>query len=238
MMNSHTFFKQPRVLAAFAILAVMLADRFSAWFFGVESALLWAGADSANPLDVGLLAASAIGHCDGMDGPVVTLAKKALDSGNVNLVLPWVQEKDEAEIRRTFEHAMAVRKLDSKAKDLADRFFFETLVRVHRAGEGAPFTGIKPAGRDLGLAVPAADKALLDGVIDKMVTLLSDAVREGLHHRFHAAFERRQFDANDVKAGREYVEAYVPYVHYVEQLWDDAKGTAHGGEPAHGVHHH
>jgi len=238
MMHLRIDFRQPRLLAAFAIIAVVLADRLSAWFFGVESSLIGAGANSANPLDVGLLAVWAIGHCDGMDGPVVTLAKKALDSGNVNLVLPWVQEKDEAEIKRAFEHAMAVRKLDSKAKDLADRFFFETLVRVHRAGEGAPFTGIKPAGRDLGLAVPAADKALVDGSIDNVVTLLSDAVREGLHHRFHAAFERRKFDANDVKAGREYVEAYVPYVHYVEQLWDNAKGTAHGDAPAHGTHHH
>lgn len=173
-----------------------------------------------------------------MDGPVVTLAKKALDGGNVNLVLPWVRKEDEAEINRAFEHAMAVRKLDSKAKDLADRFFFETLVRVHRAGEGAPFTGIKPAGRDLGPAIPAADKALVDGSIDKVVTLLSDAIREGLHQHFHPAYEHRKFDANDVKAGREYVEAYVPYVHYVERLWEDAKGTAHGDNPAHGTHHH
>ncbi len=239
MFNLRIFFKQPRLLATFAILAVALLDRFSALFFGVESPLsgAWAWSHAGTPLHIGLLTVWAIGHCGGMDGPVVTLAKKALDSGNVNLVLPWVREEDEAEIRKVFEHAMAVRKLDSKARDLADRFFFETLVRVHRAGEGAPFTGIKPVGRDLGLAVPAADKALLDGSIDKVVTLLSDAMREGLHHRFHAAFEHRKFDTNDVKAGREYVEAYVPYVHYVEQLWEDAKGKAHGDDPAHGAHH-
>lgn len=238
MMHLRSYIGQPRMLAAFAIFAAVLADRLCAWILGVESPLLGAGTNIAYPLNVGLLAVFAMGHCDGMDGPVVTLAQKALDSGNVNLVLPWVREEDEAEIRRAFDHAMAVRKLDSEARELADRFFFETLVRVHRAGEGAPFTGIKPAGRDLGLAVPAADKALVDGSIDKVVTLLSDAVREGLHHRFHAAYERRQFDVNDVQAGREYVEAYVPYVHYVEQLWEDAKGAAHGNDPAHAAHQH
>ncbi|MHB1198990.1 MAG: DUF6448 family protein [Polaromonas sp.] len=237
-MNLRIYFRQPRLLAGFGVLAVVLADRFLAWFFGVESPLFGVGANSADPLNIGLLTVWAIGHCDGMDGPVVTLAKKALDSSNVNLVLPWVREEDEAEIRRTFEHAMAVRKLDSKAKDLADRFFFETLVRVHRAGEGAPFIGLQPAGRDLGPAIPAADKALVDGSIDKVVTLLSDAIREGLHQHFHPAYERRKFDVNDVMAGREYVEAYVPYIHYVERLWDDAKGTTHGGEPAHAAHHH
>lgn len=238
MMSLRTFLRQPRLLAVFVVLAYVLMDRFGAWFLGADNPLRSAGGGLANPLELGLLAFWAVGHCDGMDGPVVTLAKKALDSGNVNLVLPWVREQDEAEIQRAFEHAMAVRKLDSKAQSLADRFFFETLVRVHRAGEGAPFTGIKPAGRDLGLAVPAADQALLDGSIDKVETILNDAIREGLHNRFHAAFEHRKFDADDVKAGREYVEAYVPYVHYVEKLWEDAKNAAHGHEPEHGAHHH
>ena len=30
---------------------------------------------------------AALAHCDGLDGPVVTAARKALESGNVNLVL-------------------------------------------------------------------------------------------------------------------------------------------------------
>ena len=98
-------------------------------------------------------------HCDGMDGPVISAAKNALDTGDINLVLFWVQKKDEAELKKAFQKTMAVRKLNPEAKELADMYFFETLVRIHRAGEGAPYTGIKPAGRDLGPAVPATDKA-------------------------------------------------------------------------------
>src|SRR6187402_881198 len=77
----------------------------------------------------------ALAHCDGMDGPVVKAAQKALDDGNVNLVLIWVQKNDEAEIKNAFEKALAVRKLNNEAKELADLYFFETLVRIHRAGE-------------------------------------------------------------------------------------------------------
>ena len=97
-------------------------------------------------------------HCDGLDGPVVKAAQKALAEGNVNLVLIWVQQNDEAEIKHAFEKTLAVRKLNAEAKELADLYFFETLVRIHRAGEGAPYTGLKPAGRDLGPAIPASDK--------------------------------------------------------------------------------
>lgn len=112
-------------------------------------------------------------HCDTMDGPVVKAAQEALETGNVNLVLIWVQEKDEAQIKEAFNNTIAVRKLSPEAKELADMYFFETLVRVHRAGEGAPYTGLKPAGLDLGPAIPAADEALKTGSPDKLVKLLT-----------------------------------------------------------------
>jgi Family of unknown function (DUF6448) len=101
---------------------------------------------------------TAYAHCDGLDGPVVKAAQKALAEDNVNLVLIWVQKDDEAEIKRAFEKTVAVRKLNPEARELADMYFFETLVRTHRAAEGAPYTGLKPAGRDLGPAIPAAER--------------------------------------------------------------------------------
>jgi hypothetical protein len=167
-------------------------------------------------------------HCDGMDGPVVTLAARSLDAGNVDLVLPWVRAADEVEIRAAFEHALAVRKLGPEARHLADAYFFETLVRVHRAAEGAPYTGLKPAGRDLGPAVPAADKALASRSPAQVEELLTDAVRQGLHRHFEAAATRAKYAPDDVAAGRRYVEAYVPYVHYVERIWEAAAGAAEG----------
>lgn len=217
--------------AAAALLGRFVAGHFG-WsepFVGLEFPGLFSG-----EAGVSLMAFWAIGHCDGMDGPVVSLARKALENGNVKLVLPWVDERDEPEIQRAFAHAVSVRKLGGEAKELADRYFFETLVRVHRAGEGAPFTGLKPAGRDLGLAVPAADKALESGSADAVVQILTDAIRKGVHQHFHAAFERTQFHPDDVGAGRAYVAAYVPYVHYVEHLWQAATG---GGVKHHAEQH-
>lgn len=170
-------------------------------------------------------------HCDTLDGPVVTLAKKALDTGNVDLVLPWVPKADEPEIRHAFSHAQEVRKLGPEAKQLADTFFYETIVRVHRASEGAPYTGLKPAGLDLGPAVPAADKALETGSTEKLEKLLVDAIRKGLHEHFQAALSRKKFDPGDVESGRQYVHAYVPYVHYVEALWEAATNPVHGHYP-------
>lgn len=220
--------KRKALFATAVVGAVALVDRILASLLGSEPVF--------SPLAGGAtgMLVFALGHCDTMDGPVVMLARKALDSGNVNLVLPWVREQDEAEIRHAFEHAQAVRKLGPEGKALADRHLFETLVRVHRAGEGAPYTGLKPAGLDLGPAIPAADRALEDGSIDKVAKLLTEAIDRHLHEHFRNAISRRKFDVNDVKAGREYVEAYVPYIHYVERLWQDATGSVHSHHPEHG----
>lgn len=176
-------------------------------------------------------------HCDGLDGPVVAAAKIALESGKVTPVLIWVQKKDEQTIKDAFQKTLDVRELDSKARELADMYFFETLVRVHRAGEGAPYTGLKPAGRDLGSAVPAGDKALEDGKLQPLAKLLTKTFEEGLHEQFEQVMSKKKFEAGDVEAGREYIEAYVKYIHYVERLYEATKTSARGHFPEPAAEH-
>ena len=180
------------------------------------------GALTANP---------AYAHCDGLDGPVVKAAQEALAKGDVNRVLIWVRKSDEAEIRRTFEQTMNVRKLGPQAQELADTFFFETLVRTHRAGEGVPFTGLKPAGRDLGPAIPAADQALKSGDVTPLTDLLVARMRSGLAERFKLAAQARKFSTQEIDAGRDYVEKYVAFIHYAEGMYEAATRQVEGHYP-------
>ena len=167
----------------------------------------------------------ALPHCDTLDGPVVTAARKALDSGDVNLVLVWVQKSDENQLRAAFEKAVVVRKAGGAARDLADTWFFETLVRVHRAGEGAPYTGLKASGL-IEPPVAAADKALQTGRVDDVAKLVSQRMHDGLQRNFSAVMSKKKYGPRDVQAGREYSSAYVEYVHYVERLYDAAETLA------------
>lgn len=95
-------------------------------------------------------------HCDSLDGPVVNAARRALDVGEVDIVLPFVPEEAEAEVRAVFDAVVPVRALGREARDVADRLFFETVVRLHRAGEGAPYDGLRPAGLSVGPVIPLA----------------------------------------------------------------------------------
>jgi len=110
-------------------------------------------------------------------------------------------------------------------------YFFETLVRIHREGEGAPYTGLKPAGRDLGPAIPAADKALESGDPGPLLKLINEKIHDGIHKYYMAAKEKKAHAGESVEAGRAYVNAYVPYLHFVERLYLDASTpVAHGAE--------
>ena len=187
------------------------------------------------------IATPAAAHCDGLDGPVVAAARTALASGDPNSVLIWVQPKDEAEVRRAFTEAVVVRKLSGQARGLADRYFFETLVRVHRAGEGAPYTGLKPAGRDLGPAIPLADQAVATGSERNLAAFAANEVERGIHERFADLQSKRTFRPDDLAAGREYVGSYVAFVHYVEGLHKATEAGTAGhypeGQSAPAEHH-
>jgi hypothetical protein len=161
-------------------------------------------------------------HCDGEDGPVVTAAKKALDENNVNLVLIWVQQKDEQDIRNAFDRTLYVRKLDPSAKELADKYFFETVVRLHRMGEGAPYTGIKPAGYNNDPSVKAADKTIEGSHLKNLYSMLSEELHNGLHNAYEKVEALKVYDKNDVEAGRRYTASYVNFLHYVEAVYKAA----------------
>jgi len=180
-------------------------------------------------------------HCDTLDGPVVKEARASLDKGDITPLLKWVKQENEKEIREAFAKTLAVRKQGKEARELADMYFFETLVRIHRAGEGAPYTGLKP-GEAVEPVVQEADKALKTGSADQLVKLVTDAVAKGIHGKFAHAMETKKHADDSVAAGREFVEAYVIFTHYVDRLYNDATAkTEHHGEidkPKTGPHQH
>lgn len=175
-------------------------------------------------------------HCDSLSGPVVMDARTALEKGDVTPVLKWVKKEHELEIRNVFEQTMTVRAMGEDAKKLADMYFFETLVRIHRAGEGEAYTGLKPA-ESIDPGIQAADDALRSGSGDELAGDLSTRVGAGIRERLKLARERSEHAAESIDAGREYVEAYVDYIHYVENVHRlVTHGVAHlHHEPAPGI---
>jgi hypothetical protein len=158
--------------------------------------------------------AMALAHCDSTSGPVIPEAVAALASADVTPVLKWVSGEREAEIRAAFDQAQIVRAKGTEAQQLADQHFLETLVRLHRAGEGAPYTGITDAPVEPIIAM--ADDALAEGSADEMIRRINRHLAQSIREKFQRVSEARGRKDDSVEAGREFVAAYVNYVHYVE----------------------
>jgi len=156
-------------------------------------------------------------HCDTLEGPVVKTARTALDRDDVTPLLKWVRADEEQNIRSAFQKTLAMRRLGPEAREWANRYFFETLVRVHRSGEGAPYTGLKE-GAAVDPAVALADQALETGSVDKLIAVLASALADGIRDRFDPAYENRKHADDSIEMGREFVESYVIFTHYVEGL--------------------
>jgi hypothetical protein len=163
-------------------------------------------------------------HCDTMDGPLIADARKSIAHANVNYAIKWVLPANETEVREAFILMMKVRGLSPDAKELAEKYFFETLVRVHRNGEGVPYTGIKPAGTPVDEKVRAADKSIEIGNLSPLQGMVPADDQTELSERFDRVMALRNFDVDNVDAGREYIEAYVQFFKFAE---GETEGHAH-----------
>lgn len=158
----------------------------------------------------------AVAHCDTEKGPVIQEARAALEKGDVTPVLKWIKRDREAEIRAAFAATQTERAKGPEAKKIADLQFIETLVRLHRAGEGAPYSGIKDEPVDPVIAM--ADMALKEGSADEMIRKISDHMGTVIRQKLELAIEASKHKDESVEAGRKFVAAYVDFMHYVENV--------------------
>lgn len=180
-------------------------------------------------------------HCDTMNGPVVLDAQRALETGDLEPVLKWVTPEDEAEVEAAFARTMSVRGTSAEVRELADMYFFETVVRLHRMSEGVGYTGLKPA-TAVAPAIAAADHALETGDVEALADLLVGNLHAALSERFADALEARAHAGHSVEAGRAFVHAYVLFTHLAEEIdavTQHATGAhADAPDPAPAAHAH
>lgn len=181
-----------------------------------------------------LVATASWAHCDTMNGPVIADARLALANRDVTPVLKWIAPRRERQIKRLFDQTLTSRARGGAAQDRADMRFFTELVRIHRAGEGVAFTGIKPASTPVDPVIAAADASIDSGVVDPLLNGMIRHLTEGLRSRYERVLATKAHVNDSVEAGREYVEAYVAYMHYVEGVAAaiHAESGAHHAEAA------
>ena len=181
---------------------------------------------------VAVQAAPASAHCDSREGPVVTSATQALEKGDVNLILPYVKADQEQELKAAFDETMAVRNRGPQVQELADEYFKETALRLHRVGEGASYTGIKEQLEE-NPALEAAEESLGQGNPDAVLTMLDGSLRAKVSERYQGVLDARAAETANktVETSRERVEAELMFEKYVVDISSAIEAeAAHEGE--------
>jgi hypothetical protein len=176
-------------------------------------------------------------HCDSLDGPVVSAARLALDAEDVDRVLPYVPEEAEAEVRAVFDQVTDARVLGGQAQAVADRHFFETVVRLHRAGEGAPYTGLKPAGLSHGPVIPLAERAVQSGDAGEVAGFLAAELTEEVEHRLAEVHSLAAARDRSLSDARRHVEAMLGFEVYCHSIHRALHAQVHS-ESGQAAHHH
>lgn len=166
-------------------------------------------------------------HCDSYDGPTIKDAIKALETNNVNLVLKWISQEQEKEIILLFNKTYELKSGDKEVYDIVEKHFFETLVRLHRETEGAPYTGLKPAGTTKKI-VQLSDQALEGKDIDGLLGKLNNHIGKVIREKYEKVASLDKVKNDSPEKGREYVEAYVDYTHTLEAIHEIVEqGSGH-----------
>ncbi|MEO8934971.1 MAG: DUF6448 family protein [Xanthomarina sp.] len=164
-----------------------------------------------------LTSISGFAHCDSYDGPVIKDALTALDNNNVELVLKWIEPQQEQEVITLFNKTYSLKNEDEQIYTIVEKHFLETLVRLHRETEGAPFTGLKPAG-SMTPMVAMADRSIEINSMEEVAKNVTTHLEQVLRDRYAKVMELNKTKDNSVEEGREYVHAYVEYTHTLEAL--------------------
>lgn len=176
-----------------------------------------------------LTATASRAHCDTLNGPVIADARLALANRDVTPVLKWIGPRHERQIKRLFDQTLAARTRGGAAQERADMRFFTRVVRIHRAGEGEPFSGLKPANTPVDPVIAAGDASIESGTVDPLLNEMIRHLTDGVRSRYEKVLATKARMNDSVTAGREYVKAYVAYMHYVEAATAaiHAKGGKH-----------
>ena len=171
-------------------------------------------------------------HCDSYDGPVIKDALEALKTNDVDLVLKWVYEDQEPEIVSLFNQTYKLKNGDKEVYAIVEKHFLETLVRLHRETEGAPYTGLKPKG-SMTPIISMADASIEKGSLTGLRSALTGHIERVINEKYQKVMDLNKVKDDSVEKGREYVAAYVDYTHTLEAIHAPLEHGADHGSSTH-----
>ena len=96
-----------------------------------------------------------------------------------------------------------------------------------------PARRAKPAGLDVGPAIPLAERALESGKADELLRLLRDTITTEVNERLARVKHLERTATGGVAQSREHIEAMLGFEVWSNKVYQALVGAAHAGEEHH-----
>jgi len=157
-------------------------------------------------------------HCDRNDGPVTRAAKRALETGNAQHILIWIQEDSENTVKNLLEKACCERTTRNDAHNNTVDWYFGTVSRLHSAYHGTHNLNISTKTPEEKAIILLVERACESGNFEDLSPVIPDDCTGEMRQYFDDVMKMRNFDKKNSAAGRVYVSAVVNFITFVYHL--------------------
>jgi hypothetical protein len=156
--------------------------------------------------------------CNQHDGPVTRAAKRALETGNAQYILIWIQKESENTVKNLLERACCERTTRKDSHQRTTDWFFETVNRLHSAYYGPCNLDISTKSREEKEIILLVERACESGNVEELLTIIPDASAVEMRQCFEDVMKKRDYGGKNSAAGRVYISAVVDFIACVHHL--------------------
>jgi hypothetical protein len=152
------------------------------------------------------------------DGPVISAAKRALETGNAHYILIWIPEESENTVKNLLEKAYCERYTQKNAYNHIVDWYFETINHLHSVHYGPYNLTISTKAPEEKTIIFLVERTCESGNFEEITTVIQDTPSGEMRQRFNDVMKKRNYGVENIAAGRVYVSAFTDFIAFVNNL--------------------
>ena len=150
------------------------------------------------------------------NSPMMSAAKRALETGNAHHILVWIPEESENTLKNLLERAHCERTTGKDAHSNTVDWYFETINRLHSMYYGPHNLSISTKLPEEKAIILLVERACESGNFEEITTVITDTSAGEMRQCFNEVIKKRNYDA--ITAGRVCVSAFTDFIAFVNKL--------------------
>jgi len=159
-----------------------------------------------------------VSHMSFDNDPVMSAAKKALETGKAHYILIWIPEESENTLKNLLEKVCCTLNTQKDGNDHIVDWYFETIKRLHSGYYGSRNLNIPTKTPEEKTIIFLVERACESGNFEVITTIIPDTPAGEMRQRFNDVMKKRNYTVENITDGRVYVSAFTDFIAFVNSL--------------------